>query len=154
MNRYIGKYAYLLFFLNLFEYAVSNLATMSVGKNFVRPSDLATLEGERQGIGCEVGQIIAYNPNKHLSIQHQQQALPITQRKSDILYLISKFQVVIIVGEAGSGKSTQIPQFLLGAGWCEGDKIVGVTQPRRVGVLTIAQRIAEELGCNVGELES
>ena len=124
---------------------------MTSGRTFLKPSDLANLEEERQGISCEAGQIISYNPNKHLSIQHQQQALPITAYKSDILYLVSKFQVVIIVGEAGSGKSTQIPQFLLEGGWSQSDKIIGVTQPRRVGVLTIAQRIAEELGCNVGK---
>ena len=124
---------------------------MTSSRTFLKPGDLASLEEERQGIACEAGQVVAYNPNKHLSIQHQRQCLPITQKKSDILFLVSKFQVVIIVGEAGSGKSTQIPQYLLEGGWCQSDKIIGVTQPRRVGVLSIAHRIAEELGCNIGK---
>jgi ATP-dependent helicase HrpA len=62
---------------------------------------------------------------------------------------IRENQVVIIAGETGSGKTTQIPKFLLECGL--GKKgILGCTQPRRVAALSVAQRIAEELGLVYG----
>ncbi|MEI7970898.1 MAG: DEAD/DEAH box helicase, partial [Betaproteobacteria bacterium] len=56
---------------------------------------------------------------------------------------------VILVGETGSGKTTQVPQFLAAAGW-GARGAVAVTQPRRVAAVSVAQRVAEEAGCPVG----
>uniref|UniRef100_A0A0A0K7W5 RNA helicase n=1 Tax=Cucumis sativus TaxID=3659 RepID=A0A0A0K7W5_CUCSA len=57
----------------------------------------------------------------------------------------------IVVGETGSGKTTQIPQFLFNAGFCRHGKAIGVTQPRRIAALSVAKRVAEECGVVVGE---
>ena len=76
-------------------------------------------------------------------------SLPITDRKGDIIDAISKNQVVIISGETGSGKTTQIPKFCLAAGRGIAGKI-GCTQPRRIAATTVAHRIAEELGEKIG----
>jgi len=65
--------------------------------------------------------------------------------------MIETYPVTIVVGQTGSGKSTQIPQFLEQAGWCAEGKIIGVTQPRRVAATTVAIRVAEEFGCEVGK---
>jgi ATP-dependent helicase HrpA len=73
--------------------------------------------------------------------------LPITSRKDDIVAAIRANQVVVIAGETGSGKTTQIPKMCLEAGLGIEAKIA-CTQPRRVAALSISQRIAEEL--NVG----
>ena len=73
--------------------------------------------------------------------------LPITARKDDIVAAIRAHQVVVIAGETGSGKTTQIPKMCLEAGLGIEAKI-GCTQPRRVAALSISRRIAEEL--NVG----
>jgi ATP-dependent RNA helicase DDX35 len=54
--------------------------------------------------------------------------LPIARHRESLLYLIETFPVVIVVGQTGSGKSTQIPQFLDQAGWCADGKVVAVTQ--------------------------
>lgn len=70
--------------------------------------------------------------------------LPITARKDDIVAAIRSNQVVVIAGETGSGKTTQIPKMCLEAGLGIEAKI-GCTQPRRVAALSISQRIAEEL---------
>ena len=75
--------------------------------------------------------------------------LPITARKDDIVAAIRAHQVVVIAGETGSGKTTQIPKMCLEAGLGIEAKI-GCTQPRRVAALSISRRIAEELHANWG----
>ncbi|TVY35677.1 putative ATP-dependent RNA helicase [Lachnellula subtilissima] len=77
--------------------------------------------------------------------------LPIARHRQNLLYLIEKYPVTIVVGHTGSGKTTQIPQYLEQAGWCAEGKIIAVTQPRRVAATTVAIRVAEEAGCKVGE---
>ncbi len=75
--------------------------------------------------------------------------LPITARKDDIVAAIRAHQVIVIAGETGSGKTTQIPKMCLEAGLGIEAKI-GCTQPRRVAALSISRRIAEELNVNWG----
>src|SRR5688572_21307189 len=70
--------------------------------------------------------------------------LPITARKDEIIAAIRAHQVVVIAGETGSGKTTQIPKMCLEAGLGIEAKI-GCTQPRRVAALSISRRVAEEL---------
>lgn len=64
-----------------------------------------------------------------LSALHKPSSLlPIAKHRQSILYTIETFPVTIIVGQTGSGKSTQIPQFLEQAGWCNDGKVIAVTQ--------------------------
>ena len=77
------------------------------------------------------------------------EALPILAKKDQIIGSISKNQVIIISGETGSGKTTQIPKFCLAAGRGIDGKI-GCTQPRRIAAVTVSKRIAEELGEKLG----
>jgi ATP-dependent helicase HrpA len=75
--------------------------------------------------------------------------LPITAKKKEIIEAIKNHNIVIVSGETGSGKTTQLPKFCLAAG--RGiNGIIGCTQPRRIAAISIANRIAEELGENVG----
>ncbi|KAF9628920.1 ATP dependent RNA helicase [Lasiodiplodia theobromae] len=77
--------------------------------------------------------------------------LPIARHREALLYLVETFPVTIVVGHTGSGKTTQIPQFLDQAGWCAEGKLMAVTQPRRVAATSVAARVAEEMGCNLGQ---
>lgn len=60
---------------------------------------------------------------------------------------LQKFNTLIVIGETGSGKTTQIPQFLLQIG----QNTVAVTQPRRVAAISISTRVAKEMKCKLGE---
>ncbi|TKA11305.1 ATP-dependent RNA helicase HrpA [Actinacidiphila oryziradicis] len=76
--------------------------------------------------------------------------LPVSQKKDDILAAIRDHQVVIVAGETGSGKTTQIPKICLELG--RGVKgLIGHTQPRRIAARTVAERVAEELRTPLGE---
>jgi ATP-dependent helicase HrpA len=78
-------------------------------------------------------------------------ALPVSQQKDEILAAIRDHQVVIIAGETGSGKTTQIPKICLELGRGISGQI-GHTQPRRIAARTVAERIAEELGTDLGSV--
>lgn len=78
------------------------------------------------------------------------EALPITARADEIVALIRRHQVVVIAGETGSGKTTQLPKLCLAAGRGEAG-LIGCTQPRRLAARSVARRVAEELGTQVGE---
>ena len=78
------------------------------------------------------------------------ESLPITARRAELIAAIRGHQVVIIAGETGSGKSTQIPKLCLEAGRGV-DGVIGHTQPRRVAARAVAERVAEELGTSIGE---
>ncbi|MGB5444599.1 MAG: ATP-dependent RNA helicase HrpA, partial [Psychromonas sp.] len=78
------------------------------------------------------------------------ESLPVSQKKDDILAAIRDNQVVIIAGETGSGKTTQIPKICLELGRGVSG-LIGHTQPRRIAARSVANRIAEELDSTVGE---
>nr|XP_002122847.2 pre-mRNA-splicing factor ATP-dependent RNA helicase DHX16-like [Ciona intestinalis] len=87
---------------------------------------------------------------KKESIAEVRKSLPIFAYRQDLLNAIEEHQVLIIEGETGSGKTTQIPQYLYESGYCKGDIKVGCTQPRRVAAMSVAARVAEEMGVKVG----
>jgi ATP-dependent helicase HrpA len=92
--------------------------------------------------------IVAQKTNNLPTIEYPD--LPVSDKKQDIAEAISQHQVVIIAGETGSGKTTQIPKICLELG--RGIKgLIGHTQPRRLAARTVAQRIAEELKSPLGE---
>ena len=76
--------------------------------------------------------------------------LPVSQRRDDLLAAIREHQVVVVAGETGSGKTTQLPKMCLELG--RGiTGLIGHTQPRRIAARAVAERIAEELGSPLGE---
>src|SRR5690606_26838171 len=78
------------------------------------------------------------------------EALPIAGRREEIGAAIRDHQCVVVCGETGSGKSTQLPKICLDIGRGVGG-LIGHTQPRRIAARSIASRLAEELGTSVGK---
>ncbi len=81
--------------------------------------------------------------------------LPVSARREDIAAAVRDHQVVIVAGETGSGKTTQLPKICLALGRGEGGpggKLIGHTQPRRIAARSVAERIAEELGTTLGDV--
>eukprot|EP00937_MAST-01D_sp_MAST-1D-sp2_P005597 g5597.t1 len=93
---------------------------------------------------------VVFNPRRAWPLARQRAALPIAAARERLLWALERHRVVILVGETGSGKTTQVPQFLHEAGWTAGGRVVAVTQPRRLAAVTVAARVAEELGCQLG----
>nr|PVC52778.1 DEAD-box family helicase [Theileria orientalis] len=84
-------------------------------------------------------------------LEEVRRSLPVYQHKHEIVSLIQQFQVIILVGETGSGKTTQLPQYLYESGY--GEKgLIGCTQPRRVAAVSVSQRVASEVGSRLGDL--
>ncbi len=77
--------------------------------------------------------------------------LPVSQRREEIAEAISQHQVVVVAGETGSGKTTQLPKICLQLGRGQGG-LIGHTQPRRLAARSVAQRIAQELDTELGAL--
>ncbi|CAE6418009.1 unnamed protein product [Rhizoctonia solani] len=87
---------------------------------------------------------------KAQSIDQTRKSLPIYAYREQLLEAIETHQVLIVVAETGSGKTTQLPQYLHEAGYTKGGLKVGCTQPRRVAAMSVAARVAEEMGTKVG----
>ncbi len=128
-------------------------------KRFLRPGEKRTgafgvsfTKGPAAGVEEEgENPPLVYNRYKHLRIPKQQEYLPIYAYKRDILYLVERHATTIIVGETGSGKTTQVPQYLLQAGWAPHGTMIACTQPRRIATMSVAARVAQEMEVTLGE---
>ncbi|KAM3341197.1 pre-mRNA-splicing factor ATP-dependent RNA helicase DEAH10 isoform X1 [Capsicum galapagoense] len=84
-------------------------------------------------------------------IEQQRKNLPIAEVERRLMEEVRNNDTLIIVGETGSGKTTQLPQYLFKWGFCHDGGIIGITQPRRVAAITVAKRVAEESGVPLGQ---
>ncbi|ESZ91578.1 ATP-dependent RNA helicase DHX8 [Sclerotinia borealis F-4128] len=85
-----------------------------------------------------------------MSIKDQRESLPVYRFRSELIKAVHENQLLIVVGDTGSGKTTQLTQYLAEAGFAN-DGIIGCTQPRRVAAMSVAKRVAEEVGCELGQ---
>lgn len=85
----------------------------------------------------------------NMTIKQQRESLPVFSFRSQLIQAVKDNQIMIVVGETGSGKTTQLTQYLAESGFGNMG-MIGCTQPRRVAATSVAKRVAEEVGCEVG----
>lgn len=138
----------------------------SMNKNWIDPlpenNDNRGLAANMRGIGLTNqdlpewkkhvigGKKSSFGKKTNLTIVEQRQSLPIYKLKDELIKAVADNQILIVIGETGSGKTTQITQYLAEAGFTARGKI-GCTQPRRVAAMSVAKRVAEEFGCRLGQ---
>ncbi|XP_046974340.1 probable ATP-dependent RNA helicase DHX35 [Vanessa cardui] len=110
-------------------------------ETFVNPNADSALS-----IDSDAKSNFVYNRYHHLPFEAQRKKLPVFQYRNHILYLLEKFQTLVLIGETGCGKSTQVPQYLYEIG-----HRVCVTQPRVAAALSLACRVADERGVQLGD---
>ena len=106
--------------------------------------DAATLKEDKAGPFLENGEIFKTSP-----MIEEVSNLPVARYRSQFLHAVREHQVLIVIGETGSGKTTQLPKFLYDAGFST-NGLIGCTQPRRAAVTSIASRVSEEMGSELG----
>ena len=112
-----------------------------------RPEDAALRDGFAKALAASVAARARREAQAPTPIFDDE--LPVAREAEHIIALIAKHQVVVIAGETGSGKTTQLPKLCLAAG--RGiNGMIGCTQPRRIAARAVARRVAEELKTTVG----
>ncbi|GLH04522.1 ATP-dependent RNA helicase DHX8 [Gryllus bimaculatus] len=136
-----------------------------LNKNWIDPlpdADGRALAANMRGIGLANqdlpewkkhvigGKKTSFGRKTDMTLLEQRQSLPIYKLKDELTKAVTNNQILIVIGETGSGKTTQITQYLAEAGFTSRGKI-GCTQPRRVAAMSVAKRVAEEFGCRLGQ---
>ncbi|KAG5648405.1 Cyclin-dependent kinase catalytic subunit [Asterophora parasitica] len=111
-----------------------------------RPSDINPMSAAEKLLQSQ----IEAAEKRAQSIEETRKNLPIYAFREGLIEAIKEHQVLIVVAETGSGKTTQLPQYLHEAGYTANGQKVGCTQPRRVAAMSVAARVAEEMGTKVG----
>ncbi|RZF38410.1 hypothetical protein LSTR_LSTR006536 [Laodelphax striatellus] len=134
-------------------------------KNWIDPlpeSDGRALAANMRGIGLTNqdlpewkkhvigGKKSSFGMKTNMTLVEQRQSLPIFRLKDELIRAVTDNQILIVIGETGSGKTTQITQYLAEAGFTQRGSL-GCTQPRRVAAMSVAKRVAEEFGCRLGQ---
>ncbi|CAD5215395.1 unnamed protein product [Bursaphelenchus xylophilus] len=109
-------------------------------------TEAVTMSGENE----EKKPVLSALEKKKLSLAETRKTLPVYSFRDEFLEAVADNQVLIVVAETGSGKTTQLPQYLYEAGYCKDGKRIGCTQPRRVAAMSVATRVAEEVGTKLG----
>lgn len=138
---------------------------MGLNKNWIDPlpeSDGRALAANMRGTGITPqdlpewkkhvigGKKSSFGKKTNLSLLEQRQSLPIYKLRDELTKAVADNQILIVIGETGSGKTTQITQYLAECGLTARGKIA-CTQPRRVAAMSVAKRVAEEFGCRLGQ---
>jgi ATP-dependent RNA helicase DHX8/PRP22 len=118
----------------------------------LRSINMSAFDGAPEWKKKAENKTLSYGIISAKSIKEQREGLPITRLKKELIEAINNNQILVVVGETGSGKTTQMTQYLVELGMVtKNRKMIGCTQPRRVAAVSVAKRVAEEFGCALGE---
>ncbi|XP_068562850.1 ATP-dependent RNA helicase DHX29 [Cebidichthys violaceus] len=138
------------------EESWENLAGLDIGEGGQELEDKSEKRGKGEGAleaSRELLMKLRKSPLAH-KLKAQREQLPVFQHRHRVLEALQRHPVVVVAGETGSGKSTQIPQFLLEELLTGGKEAkpcnIVVTQPRRISAMSLACRVSEEMGCEDG----
>jgi pre-mRNA-splicing factor ATP-dependent RNA helicase DHX16 len=106
-------------------------------------------EGKKESEVADVEEEVPAPRKKEMTMQEVRRSLPIYKYRDELIQAVEDHQVLIVVAETGSGKTTQIPQYLHEAGYTKKGK-VGCTQPRRVAAMSVAARVSQEMDVKLG----
>lgn len=88
---------------------------------------------------------------RYHTLYRKRVTLPVFEYRADFMRLLAEHQCIVLVGETGSGKTTQIPQWCVEYAKTLGQKSTACTQPRRVAAMSVAQRVSEEMDVVLGQ---
>jgi ATP-dependent RNA helicase DHX8/PRP22 len=117
----------------------------------LRSINMSAFDGAPEWKQKAESKTLSYGIISNKSIKEQRESLPIYRLKNELMEAICMNQTLVVVGETGSGKTTQMTQYALTLREKLGGGIIGCTQPRRVAAVSVAKRVAEEYGCALGE---
>ena len=116
----------------------------------LRSINMSSFDGAPEWKQKAESKTLSYGIISNRSIKEQREGLPIYRLKPELIRAITENQVLVVIGETGSGKTTQMTQYMAEMGITK-NGIIGCTQPRRVAAVSVAKRVAEEFGCSLGE---
>jgi pre-mRNA-splicing factor ATP-dependent RNA helicase DHX15/PRP43 len=88
--------------------------------------------------------------SRYFGILKTRKTLPVYEHRAEFEKALREHQIVLLIGETGSGKTTQIPQFVVEMGFTKGGKRIACTQPRRVAAMSVSRRVSEEMDVELG----
>ncbi|KAL9181096.1 hypothetical protein ACHAXT_009901 [Thalassiosira profunda] len=116
----------------------------------LRSINMSAFDGAPEWKQKAESKTLSYGIISNKSIKEQREGLPIARLKPELMRAMSENQVLVVIGETGSGKTTQMTQYMHELGITR-NGMIGCTQPRRVAAVSVAKRVAEEFGCTLGE---
>lgn len=134
--------------------ATTTLDTPQIGNFVPRAPEQEPLPTELQPTQNTTRKVYSVSVTRTPEVQEARLKLPVVSEEQKLMEAIHNDDIVVICGSTGSGKTTQIPQFLYEAGYGSPDSptpgMIGVTQPRRVAAVSMSKRVGEELGDHSG----
>ena len=116
----------------------------------LRSINMSTFDGAPEWKQKAESKTLSYGIISSKSLKEQRESLPVYRLKPELMRAIVENQILVVIGETGSGKTTQMTQYMAELGFTK-NGMIGCTQPRRVAAVSVAKRVAEEYGCSLGE---